>query len=281
MSIAARNRANQISPATCSIREVQLAKREFWQRGKRLGAELVAIASIAAVLGLMGPFGSYRSPIEVRVPLWIGNMTMAYLLYSCLWPLGDWLTDQTPLARWAGRLLIIFLGAIPLTFMIEFMIRSAAPVAPDLPFATRYLQVLGIGLITNLLMARFFSAPAPPPEAAGEFGNTDEVGSRPRILDRLPPSFGDRLYCLSSEDHYVRAHGEYGSALILMRMRDAVAELDGIPGLRVHRSWWVARDALERVERDGKTRLILVNGIHAPVARSYEGAVRSLLPART
>jgi hypothetical protein len=30
----------------------------------------------------MGPFGSYRSPLEIRVPLWIGNMTMAYFFYS-------------------------------------------------------------------------------------------------------------------------------------------------------------------------------------------------------
>jgi DNA-binding LytR/AlgR family response regulator len=78
------------------------------------------------------------------------------------------------------------------------------------------------------------------------------------------------------EDHYVRAHGPEGSALILMRMRDAVAELDGMAGLQVHRSWWVAREAVERVEKEGdRVRLRLVNGMTVPVARSQIGAVRA------
>jgi DNA-binding LytR/AlgR family response regulator len=78
------------------------------------------------------------------------------------------------------------------------------------------------------------------------------------------------------EDHYVRAHGPMGSALILMRMRDAMAELEGLPGLQVHRSWWVAREAVERVEReDGGLRLRLTNGMVVPVARSQVGAVRA------
>jgi DNA-binding LytR/AlgR family response regulator len=61
-----------------------------------------------------------------------------------------------------------------------------------------------------------------------------------------------------------------------MRMRDAVAELDGVPGLQVHRSWWVAGEAVERVEKEGeRMRLRLVNGMTVPVARSQAGAVRA------
>ena len=45
--------------------------------------------------------------------------------------------------------------------------------------------------------------------------------------------------------------------------------LDGIDGAQVHRSWWVARDAVEGVEREGRSvRLVLPRGIAAPVARS-------------
>ena len=71
------------------------------------------------------------------------------------------------------------------------------------------------------------------------------------------------------EDHYVRAHTMLGSDLVLLRLRDALGELDGIEGAQVHRSWWVARDAVEGVERDGRSvRLVLPRGIAAPVARS-------------
>jgi DNA-binding LytR/AlgR family response regulator len=60
-----------------------------------------------------------------------------------------------------------------------------------------------------------------------------------------------------------------GSDLVLLRLRDALGELDGIEGAQVHRSWWVARDAVESVERDGRSvRLVLPRGIAAPVARS-------------
>ena len=71
------------------------------------------------------------------------------------------------------------------------------------------------------------------------------------------------------EDHYLRVHTALGSDLILLRMRDAVAELDGLEGLLVHRSWWVAKSAVRAVERDGRSvRLILPNELVAPVART-------------
>ena len=67
----------------------------------------------------------------------------------------------------------------------------------------------------------------------------------------------------------MRVHTALGSELILLRMRDAVAELDGIDGAQVHRSWWVARDAVEDVKRDGRNlRLVLTGGLEAPVSRA-------------
>jgi DNA-binding LytR/AlgR family response regulator len=78
------------------------------------------------------------------------------------------------------------------------------------------------------------------------------------------------------EDHYVRAHTAAGSDLVLMRMRDAVAELGGLAGLQVHRSWWVAEAAVAGHRRNGRQlSLTLKNGLEAPVARSAEAAVRA------
>ncbi|KTE11438.1 hypothetical protein ATE71_11760 [Sphingopyxis sp. H115] len=56
----------------------------------------------------------------------------------------------------------------------------------------------------------------------------------------LPPGFGP-VGALKGEDHYVRVIGTRSEELILMRMRDAIARLDNADGLRIHRSWWVAR----------------------------------------
>lgn len=100
----------------------------------------------------------------------------------------------------------------------------------------------------------------------------------PRFLDRLPPKLrGAALYAVEAEDHYLRLHTSKGQDLILLRLTDAIAELDGLEGLQPHRSWWVARDGLADVKRaDGKVTLILKDGAEAPVAR---GAVRALKEA--
>ena len=77
------------------------------------------------------------------------------------------------------------------------------------------------------------------------------------------------MLALSSEDHYVRAHSDISTTLILIRLRDAVAELgSAAEGMQVHRSWWVSRAAVTGHKRsDRAMRLILRNGLEVPVSR--------------
>jgi DNA-binding LytR/AlgR family response regulator len=91
-----------------------------------------------------------------------------------------------------------------------------------------------------------------------------------------PALRGAEVYAVASEDHYLRVYTSVGSALILMRLSDAIAELDGIEGAQVHRSWWVARNAVEGVRReDRRTLLILKGGAVAPVSRPNVMALRA------
>jgi DNA-binding LytR/AlgR family response regulator len=95
------------------------------------------------------------------------------------------------------------------------------------------------------------------------------------LFDALPPELGSAIIALEMEDHYVRVHTMLGSALVLMRMRDAVALLGELEGMQVHRSWWVARGAVEDVLREGRNvRLKLARGVEAPVARANIAALR-------
>lgn len=88
------------------------------------------------------------------------------------------------------------------------------------------------------------------------------------FLRRLPPRLGRDLVCLVMEDHYVRVHTAAGSDLILLPLHKAVEEMSGVPGMQVHRSWWVARAAVREMLEDGRNlRLRLVNGLEAPVSR--------------
>ena len=97
-----------------------------------------------------------------------------------------------------------------------------------------------------------------------------------RFLDRLPPKLrGAAIRAVQAEDHYLRIHTDRGSDLILMRLSDAVEELEGLEGAQTHRSWWVAREAVRGVERgDGRAVLTLKGGLRAPVSRRYARALR-------
>jgi DNA-binding LytR/AlgR family response regulator len=102
-------------------------------------------------------------------------------------------------------------------------------------------------------------------------------GSAPvKFLERVPLKLrGGELWAVEAEDHYLRLHTSKGQDLILMRLADAVAELEGIEGAQVHRSWWVARDAIADAKRsDGRATLTLKDGSEVPVSRTYARLLR-------
>lgn len=103
-------------------------------------------------------------------------------------------------------------------------------------------------------------------------------GAKPaRFIERLPFKLkGAVIRAVQSEDHYLRIHTDRGSDLILMRLSDALVELEGLEGAQTHRSWWVAKDAVRDVSRgDGRATLTLEGGLEAPVSRRYAKALRN------
>ena len=115
-------------------------------------------------------------------------------------------------------------------------------------------------------------APTPGLDPGSDLGPAQPA----RFLERLPANLrGAELWAVQAEDHYVRLHTSKGSALILLRLADAAAELEAIEGARVHRSWWVARSAVAGAERRGaQTVLKLPNGTEAPVSRREAAELR-------
>ncbi|WP_271439496.1 LytTR family DNA-binding domain-containing protein [Pontixanthobacter luteolus] len=249
---------------------------------RRLLIDLSIMTVIGVVLALIGPFGSASAPLAVRLGSWL---LFAYVGYAAYAPIG-WFVNvferklQLPrTGLWIAGTLIATIPLAAIIWCIGFW--------PDpVPFPTgeqalsAYFNVLIIGAAITVLFQLIErgnrnSAKTLPRGSAQQSGSpahgfdTLEQGTAPRFLDRLPPELGTQLIALEMEDHYVRAHTALGSDLILMRMRDAVSELDGLEGEQVHRSWWVARGAVENVQRDGRNvRLILRGGLEAPVSRA-------------
>ena len=86
---------------------------------------------------------------------------------------------------------------------------------------------------------------------------------------------GARLIAIEAHDHYLRVHTDAGAELIALRFADALDELARAHGWRIHRSWWVAADAVEAVRwRRGAGEVRLVGGLTAPVSRTHGPALK-------
>ena len=94
--------------------------------------------------------------------------------------------------------------------------------------------------------------------------------SSAKILNRLPENLqNSELYALSADDHYVRVYTSQGNNLILMRLSDAIAEAGTFEGMQTHRSWWVAKAAIDKINPKGRTaEIILKNQIVVPISRN-------------
>jgi hypothetical protein len=105
-------------------------------------------------------------------------------------------------------------------------------------------------------------------------GLAEQPREVPRLLQRIDADKRGRIQHLSVRDHYVVVQTDLGQSTLLMRFADALNEVEGIDGIRVHRSHWVARTAVAGVERQGgKVHVRLRDGRKVPVSRSYLGQV--------
>lgn len=250
----------------------------FW---RKLVIDLSIMTAIGVVLAVVGPFGSFALPFSQRLVYWLGLGWAGYAFYRPVGGLASRLAVRLHLPEPLLWLLATVIATVPMTVVVELVRQIPGPLHMprlDLLIATfGYVFVIGAS-VTALFYAlgSRTSALADDNPPTGESG-APRPDERPgaRFLERLPPAIAERLLALEMEDHYVRAHGLGGSALVLMRMCDALAELEDVDGQLVHRSWWVARAAVESVQRDGRNvRLVLANGVVAPVARDAVGRVK-------
>ncbi|MGB3795177.1 MAG: LytTR family DNA-binding domain-containing protein [Alteraurantiacibacter sp.] len=255
------------------------------RNGARLARQIIidiaVLLAIGAILGVLAPLGTGSMSLPARMAYWMLMAVAGYLFYKPIGAIVLKLGPKLDLPVWFLWCASVLIASLPMAILVWFVNAGRGPVpVPSLEVAlVHYFAVTVVGavitLMFNLLPATRGAAPANPPPASDPTPQPEARGeappetSGPRFLDRLPAEIGTNLIALEMEDHYVRVHTALGSELLLMRMRDAMMELDGIAGEQVHRSWWVARGAVADVKRDGRNvRLVLDNGIEAPVSRA-------------
>ena len=85
------------------------------------------------------------------------------------------------------------------------------------------------------------------------------------------------VIAVKAEQHYIKIVTATRNYLVLHRFSDALCELPSSDGLQIHRSWWVRRNAIQRVRQSSrKMSVILQTGEEIPVSGPYQVLVRQL-----
>jgi len=233
----------------------------------------VALA-IGLFVGVLGPYGSYLNGAPgVRVFHFMVCFCVGTLIFGVLqrlavaggarWRIPAWLTIGAALLV-GSALLAVFISWLATTLW-PYLTGRISPLEWYLQCLFLSGPVLSFVVVRRVLKARPRAADTPSPPSP----------SPPSPSSSLPAPAPGEVICLRMEDHYVRVHTATRSRLVAGPFERVIAGLGAVEGMRVHRSWWVARTAVVGVVADGRNlRLALRGDLFAPVSRASVARLR-------
>ena len=241
--------------------------RKPWQP---VWLDLLLLGLVGLVMSELGPYRTIDAPHGLRMAYW--------LLAVFGSGLAGIIVDRAMSERVRSFWLRILVVSVVITPPVTLYIYALNALILDLPrrwwllpqLAWQVLVVMLLLMTLRALLRRRVvetrTVVVPPlPEAERDF-----------LLRLSAKRRAARLIAVEAEDHYVRVHTDAGSELVTMRFSEAVEELSRAYGYRLHRSWWVAAEAIEAVRwTRGGGEVRLAGGTVAPVSRSYAAALKS------
>jgi hypothetical protein len=245
---------------------MSVERAEKGARGwRRLAAEVAILTAMGAFLGAIGAIGSYDFPIGLKYGYWLVNLVGGGLIGIVI----DHVLGRWPLPPWRRVLMV----SVLMTPFVTLIVLAASYVffgqGPHLDDYVRLLwQVFVVSLPVMTARELVWRKPEPrvetrtivvPPLPEAEAVFRRRLSAKRRTA---------RLIAVEAYDHYLRVHTDQGEELITLRFADALSELALAHGYRVHRSWWIAAEAIEAVSwRRGVGEARLADGLVAPVSR--------------
>jgi len=234
---------------------------------RRWAIDFAILAAIGLLMGFLGPFDSDGAPVVERYVYWMICIVGGGLIGVAT----DELLSRRIIRPWWRVVAVSVLMTPPVTLLV-LVTQHLLVDQPITLSAYRWLLwqvwpiMLAVMAVRTLAWRR---APvvvetrtviAPPlPEAEAAF--------RRRLSAKRREG---RLIAIEAHDHYLKVHTDVGAELITARFADALDELVLAHGWRVHRSWWVAAEAVEAVQwRRGVGEMRLAGGLTVPVSRTY------------
>ncbi|UTS90135.1 LytTR family DNA-binding domain-containing protein [Rhizobium anhuiense] len=246
-----------------TLRELQvfLHSRRFWG----------TFAAIVLLFAVTGPYGTMESmAFGERLAYWLTLHALAWAIAILCAVIAERLLREVVASMFARMMAGSLIAALPIGFAIGLVDYAFTGEATTLESGL-YRALFAIPLCALFCLLTYMAMSQKIAEAAVP----EETSPRLSILDRLKPDNRGPLLRLSVQDHYTEVVTSRGRELLLLRFADALKETAATPGLRVHRSHWVADAHIESLKRDNGRLLILTrDGTQIPVSRSYAEDVR-------
>lgn len=242
--------------------------RNAWFTARPIISWIVSTALLCMLLALLGAVNSYGVPFAARMVFWSALFAVAFVF--ALGIEAALLRARTDaLKPWQWLLLFSGILAVAMT-PVAYVANSLGGWAPFSMLLQHFANSLVISLaFVGLRMGLGLML---QPEASQSIA----LPSQAKLLERLPPAYASaQLFALEADGHYVRVHTDRGTEMVLIRLKDAIGETGGAEGIQVHRSWWIARDAIiGSKSRDGALSLELVGDLDVPVSRNRRHQLR-------
>ncbi len=239
-----------------------------------------------SILTLLGPFGTYNDMIFFeRLTFWtVVLVGIGAMVHFCV-QLSLNLSPKAKLQRPAWIVLGAIVGAVPGIAIVAFVDRVMRPPGMTLDAARLFQLWWQVGLISIVIaLIEYWRLEEP---VAGTLGPKEDlpIGAGQTLFHERLPSNGaepEDIISLSMQDDYVEVTTTTGSHLVLMRLVDAMKELDGLDGLRIHRSHWVALAHIQSLRTKGhRSWLTLSDGRELSVSKSYFADVQAAVASVT
>ncbi|MEP3889199.1 MAG: LytTR family DNA-binding domain-containing protein [Hellea sp.] len=172
------------------------------------------------------------------------------------------LTLKKKLSFWVR----LFIHGIAVTALVSFIVISFHNISGWQAISLTFLQTAVISVIAISMREILSEQKLQHQPEAGD----NVQPQSPRLIERLPLHLRSaKIHALKSEDHYVRVFTSSGEHLVLIRLKDAIAEMEPVIGVTTHRSWWVAQKGVGKINKSGRsTTITLTSGQEALVSRS-------------
>lgn len=227
----------------------------------RWEAKAAVFLCLIAIFSVLGPFGSYETmTFAERFTYWTTVLTGIGFFMHVFMTMA---LQSHRIAKWPGVAKIAIgsiVAAIPGAAIVEFANEVFRPSGIEFSgLARTWMQVSIIGIVVGIVEYLDWRPTKLSPEPV-----------LTQMHKRLPDALGTDIVSMSMQDHYIEVTTKLGSELILMRFTDALQEVQGLPGLRTHRSHWVALAHAQSISRKGNKHFVtLSDGRKLAVSATY------------